>query len=168
MIIGKTINEMKCGDAVELTKTVTESYIYMFAGLSGDVNPAHLDESYAEKTPFKKRIAHGMLTAGYISAILGNQLPGPGTIYMGQDLKFLAPVFIGDTITVRVEVAELIPEKNQVRMKTTCTNQDGKLVLTGEALVCAPKQAASVVTPLKVVGNYDAGLPMKYPVGMQL
>ncbi len=168
MITGKTIKEMKIGDAVEFTKTITEADIYMFAGITGDVNPAHLNESYAKKTPFKKRIAHGMLTAGYISAILGNQLPGPGTIYLGQELKFMAPVFIGDTITVRVEVAELLPEKNRVRLKTTCTNQDGKLVLTGEALVMAPKEPVNVVTPMKVAGNYDASLsPAKREVGVQ-
>jgi len=167
MITGKTINEMKIGDAVEFTKTITEADIYMFAGITGDVNPAHLNEAYAKKTPFKKRIAHGMLTAGYISAILGNQLPGPGTIYLGQELKFLAPVFIGDTVTVRVEVAELMPEKNRVRLKTTCTNQDGKLVLTGEALVMAPKQPVNVVTPMKVAGNYEASLPAQREVGAQ-
>jgi 3-hydroxybutyryl-CoA dehydratase len=166
MIIGRTIDELKVGDAVEITKTVTESDILLYAGLSGDVNPAHLDESYAKKTPFKKRIAHGMLTAGYISAILGNKLPGPGTIYIGQELKFLAPVYIDDTITVRVEVAELIPEKNRVRLKTTCMNQNGKLILTGEALVLAPKRPVKFIAPMKVAGSYEAGLPAKHRVGV--
>ncbi len=158
MSIGKTISELKIGDNVEVKKTVTEADIYIFAGVTGDVNPAHIDESYAQRTYFKRRIAHGMLTAGYISAILGNQLPGPGTVYMGQNLKFLAPVYIGDTITVRVEVVELMPEKNRVHLKTSCTNQDGKLVLDGEALVSAPKSLVNVVAPIKAAGEADISL----------
>jgi 3-hydroxybutyryl-CoA dehydratase len=139
MIIGKTIEQMKVGDAAEFAKTVTETDIYLFAGITGDFNPAHLNEAYAKDTFFKTRIAHGMLSAGFISAILGTQLPGPGAIYMKQELSFLAPVHIGDTITGRVEVIELITEKNRARLKTTCTNQDNVVVLDGEALVMPPK-----------------------------
>jgi 3-hydroxybutyryl-CoA dehydratase len=139
MIIGKTIDQMKVGDAAEFAKTVTETDIYLYAGITGDFNPAHLNEAYAKNTFFKTRIAHGMLTAGFISAILGTQLPGPGAIYMKQELSFLAPVRIGDTITARVEVIELIAEKNRARLKTTCTNQDNVVVLDGEALVMPPK-----------------------------
>jgi len=138
-MIGKTINEIKVGDAAEVARTVSESDIYMYAGITGDLNPAHMNEVYAQKTFFKTRIAHGMLTAGYISAILGNQLPGPGTIYVQQSLKFLAPVCMGDTITARVEVIEIIKEKNRIIARTTCTNQDGTLVLDGEAVVSPPK-----------------------------
>jgi 3-hydroxybutyryl-CoA dehydratase len=118
---------------------VTETDIYLYAGITGDFNPAHVNEVYAKNTFFKTRIAHGMLTAGFISAILANRLPGPGTIYLKQELNFLAPVRIGDTITGRVEVLELIVGRNRVRLKTSCTNQDGVMVLDGEALVSPPK-----------------------------
>ena len=138
MIAGKTIDMLKLGDAAEFAKTVTETDIYLYAGITGDFNPAHVNEQYAKNTFFKTRIAHGMLTAGFISAIIANQLPGPGTIYLSQNLSFLAPVRIGDTITGRVEVMELM-EKNRVRLKTTCTNQEGVVVLSGEGLVSPPK-----------------------------
>lgn len=138
-MIGKTIEELKLGDVAEFAKTVSESDIYLYAGVTGDFNPAHINETYAGKTFFKTRIAQGMLTAGFISAILGTQLPGPGTIYLRQELNFLAPVRIGDTITARVEVIEIISEKNRVRLKTTCTNQDGTQVLDGEAVTSPPK-----------------------------
>lgn len=139
MIMGKTIDQIKIGDRAEFAKTVTETDIYLYAGITGDFNPAHVNETYAKNTFFKTRIAHGMLTAGFISAILANQLPGPGTIYLKQELSFLAPVRIGDTITGCVEVLELIGEKNRIRLKTSCTNQDGVVVLDGEALVSPPK-----------------------------
>ncbi|MBP9014727.1 MAG: MaoC family dehydratase [Smithella sp.] len=135
---GKTIDKLKVGDVAEFAKTVTETDIYLYAGITGDFNPAHVNEEYAKNTFFKTRIAHGMLTAGFISAIIANQLPGPGTIYLNQSLSFLAPVRIGDTITGRVEVLELM-EKNRVRLKTTCTNQEGVVVLSGEGLVSPPK-----------------------------
>ncbi len=139
MIMGKTIDQIKVGDAAEFAKTVSETDVYLYAGITGDFNPAHVNEAYAKNTFFKTRIAHGMLTAGFISAILANQLPGPGTIYIKQELKFLAPVLIGDTITGRVEVLELIAEKNRIRLKTYCTNQAGVVVVDGEALVSPPK-----------------------------
>jgi 3-hydroxybutyryl-CoA dehydratase len=138
-MVGKMIEQLKVGDAAEFGKTISESDIYLYAGITGDFNPAHVNESYAEKTFFKTRIAHGMLSAGLISAVLANQLPGPGTIYLKQDLRFLAPVCIGDTITARVEIIELIHDKNRVRLKTVCSNQEGVNVLEGEALVSAPK-----------------------------
>jgi 3-hydroxybutyryl-CoA dehydratase len=137
------IEQLKVGDAAEFGKTISESDIYLYAGITGDFNPAHVNESYAEGTFFKTRIAHGMLTAGLISGVLANQLPGPGTIYLKQDLRFLAPVRIGDTITARVEIIELIKEKNRVRLKTFCSNQEGVTVLRGEALVSAPKASKS-------------------------
>ena len=136
---GKSIEQIRVGDAAEFAKTVTETDVYLYAGITGDLNPAHLNEAYAKGTFFKSRIAHGMLTAGFISSILGMQLPAPGTIYMRQSLSFLAPVRFGDTITARAEVVEVIAEKNRVRLKTTCTNQDGIVVLDGEALVSPPK-----------------------------
>ncbi len=142
-MIGKTINELNVGDTAEFSKTVSESDIYLYAGLTGDLNPAHINEEYARKTFFKSRIAHGMLTAGFISAVIGNKLPGPGTIYLRQELRFLAPVHIGDTITGRVEVFEIELEKNRVKLKTICINQEGTTVLDGEAVVSPPK-------PLKI------------------
>ncbi|RLB00660.1 MAG: enoyl-CoA hydratase [Deltaproteobacteria bacterium] len=138
-MIGKTIDELEIGGASEFSKTIAESDVYLYAGLTGDFNPAHINEEYAEKTFFKTRIAHGMLPAGFISAILGTQLPGPGTIYLEQEFKFLAPVRMGDTITARVEVIAIDKEKKKVRLKTTCTNQEGTVVLDGEAVVSPPR-----------------------------
>lgn len=136
---GKTIENLKVDDSAEFTKTVSETDIYFYAGMSGDFNPAHINEEYAKDTFFKTRIAHGMLSAGFISAVIGMKLPGPGTIYLDQSLKFLAPVRIGDTVTARVEVKEIITEKNKARLKTTCTNQDEIIVLEGEAVVSPPR-----------------------------
>lgn len=138
-MIGKSIDEIKVYDNEEFSKTISESDIYVFAGVTGDLNPAHVNEVYAKKTFFKARIAHGMLLGGFISNVLGNKLPGSGTIYVKQELTFLAPVYIGDTITTKVEVIEIISETNRVRLKTTCINQNGSIVLDGEALVSPPK-----------------------------
>ncbi len=137
---GKTIEELRVGDCAEFSKTVSESDIYLYAGITGDFNPAHIDEHYASKTLFKTRIAHGMLLGGFISAILGCRLPGPGTIYIRQEVNFRKPVHIGDTVTARVEIVEIIIEKNQARLKTTCVNQEGALLVDGEAMVSPPKR----------------------------
>lgn len=137
---GKTISEIKVGDVAEATKTVSETDVYLFAGVTGDFNPAHMNETYAQNTFFKTRIAHGMLGAGFISAVVGMQLPGPGTIYITQELKFLAPTRIGDTVTARVEVLEVIADKKRVKLKTECVNQEGKVILAGEAVVSPPRE----------------------------
>lgn len=137
---GITISEMKLGDSASFTKTVSEHDVYTYAGVSGDFNPAHVNEVEAQKGMFGKRIAHGMLSAGFISTVLGTQLPGPGTIYMGQELRFTKPVFFGDTITATVTVAELIPEKNRAILDTVCTNQNGDVVIKGKATVMPPKE----------------------------
>ncbi len=136
---GKTIAEIQVGDSAEFAKTVSETDIYLYAGISGDFNPAHINAAYAEQTFFKARIAHGMLAAGFISTVLGTMLPGPGTIYLKQALTFMAPVLIGDTITARAEVTEKDEAKNKITLKTTCTNQKGKVVLDGEAMVSPPR-----------------------------
>lgn len=128
-------SELKVGMKDSISKTVTEADVIMYAGVTLDTNSAHLNEVYAKNTIFKKRIAHGMLTAGFVSAVLGTKLPGEGSIYMGQELKFTAPVYMGDTITAFAEITELIPEKNRVILKTTCVNQEGKLVLDGKAKI---------------------------------
>ncbi|NCO60434.1 MAG: enoyl-CoA hydratase [Deltaproteobacteria bacterium CG_4_8_14_3_um_filter_51_11] len=138
-MVGKTIEDLKIGDRAEFSKTVSETDIYLYAGVTGDFNPAHINEEYAKKTFFKTRIAHGMLCAGFISAVMANKLPGPGCIYLKQELSFLAPVRIGDTITANAEVLELDPGKNRARLRTWCVNQDGVTVLNGEALVSPPK-----------------------------
>ena len=127
--------KLEIGMSECLGKTITEADILNFAGVSLDVNPLHLNEEYAKKTMFKGRIAHGIIEAGLISAVIGTKLPGEGTIYLSQNLKFIAPVKIGDTITAKVEIVELNQEKKKVGLKTTCTNQNGVLVIDGEAKV---------------------------------
>jgi len=140
MAEGKSIHELKVGDSAQISKTITEKDIQDFARVTGDFNPVHLDEPYAEKTIFKGRIAHGVLSIGIISSVLGNILPGHGTIYLSQEVKFLAPVRIGDTLTAKVEVIELIPEKNRAKFKTTCINQNGQTVVDGIAWTMPPKK----------------------------
>ena len=137
---GKSIHELKIGDSAQISKTIAESDIELFARSTGDFNPIHLDQSYAEKTSFKGRIAHGLLSVGLLSTVLGNILPGHGTIYLSQEVMFLAPVRIGDTLTARVEVMELVAEKNRAKFRTTCMNQDGKEVADGAAWVMPPKK----------------------------
>jgi 3-hydroxybutyryl-CoA dehydratase len=138
-MIGKTFDQLKVGDSDRFSKTITDADVYLFAGVTGDLNPAHIDETYAKGTFFKTRIAHGMLSAGFVSAVIGMRLPGPGTVYMRQTLDFLAPVRIGDTVTATVEVVEKMEDKKRVRLKTTCVNQEGTTVLDGEALVSPPR-----------------------------
>jgi 3-hydroxybutyryl-CoA dehydratase len=140
MARGKSIHELKVGDSAEISKTITETDINDFARVTGDFNPVHLDQAYAEKTIFKGRIAHGALSIGFLSSVMGNMLPGHGTIYLSQEVKFLAPVRIGDTLTAKVETIELIPEKNRVKFRTTCINQDGKIVVEGVAWTMPPKK----------------------------
>jgi len=138
-MIGKTIEELKVGDTAKFSKTVSESDVYLFAGVTGDLNPAHVSEEFAKDTFFKTRIAHGMLSASFISTVIGTMLPGPGSVYMRQEVSFLAPVKFGDTITAVVEVAEIIADKKRVRLKTYCINQEKTVVVDGEALVSPPR-----------------------------
>lgn len=138
-IKGLTIDQMKVGQKASFTKTISEADCYNYAGVSGDFNPAHINEEYAKNTLFKTRIAHGMLTASLISAILGTKLPGPGTIYLSQNLKFKKPVYFADTITATCIVEELIIDKNIVVLNTQCSNQNGEIVIEGQAKVLAPK-----------------------------
>ena len=136
---GLTMKDLNIGDKDSFEKTISESDVYLYAGITGDLNPAHINQREAETTMFKGRIAHGMLTAGFVSAVLGMKLPGPGTIYLGQELKFTAPVKFGDTIKAEVEVIEKLVEKNIMKLSTICTNQDGIIVLKGVATVMPPK-----------------------------
>ncbi len=134
-----TIHEMKVGDSACMAKTISEADVYLFAGITGDHNPAHINEHASQQTPFKGRIAHGILSAGLISAVLAMKIPGPGTIYLGQELKFTKPVRFGDTITATCTVIEIVTEKNIVKLETICTNQDGDVVIKGMATVMPPK-----------------------------
>lgn len=136
---GKTIRELSVGQSASFEKTISESDVYLYAGITGDMNPAHVNEVEAAKGIFKGRVAHGMLTAGLISAVLGTQLPGPGAIYLGQELKFTAPVRFGDTIRATVTVSEIKAEKNICRLATVCTNQDGQMVIEGTATIMPRK-----------------------------
>lgn len=136
---GKTIDEIRVGDSAEFSKTISEADIYLFAGVTGDLNPFHVNEEYSRKTFFKGRIAHGMLLAGFISTVVGCKLPGPGAIYVKQELNFKAPARIGDTITARATVIEVMPEKNRVVLQTTCTTQNDEIVLDGQAMLSPRK-----------------------------
>jgi 3-hydroxybutyryl-CoA dehydratase len=139
---GKYIDEISEGMTAVFSKTVTEADIVLFAGVSGDTNPVHLDEEYAKPTMFKGRIAHGMLTAGFISAVFGTKLPGPGCIYMSQSLKFKAPVRAGDTVVARVTATTVDREKARVTFATTCKVKDA-VVLEGEAMLMVPRRPAA-------------------------
>ena len=131
----KTINDIQVGDKASVTRTVTETDVYLLAGVTGDLNPAHTDAEYMKTTMFKQRVAHGVLTMGLLSAVIGMKLPGPGSILLSTEARFVAPVFFGDTITAEVEVAEKDVAKNRLKLKALCTNQSGKTVVTGEFMV---------------------------------
>lgn len=136
----KTMSELayediKVGDEAFLTRTITEVHIVNYAGLTGDWNPVHADAEHAAQSMFGERIAHGMLVAGLISAVLGTQLPGPNSLYLGQDLKFVAPVKIGDTVKVVVTVTDKRDEKRIIKLRTTAYNQRGEMVIDGSAVV---------------------------------
>lgn len=126
------------GQTASLSRTITDADVRTFAEISGDHNPVHLDDAYAVGTVFGRRIAHGSLTSALISAVLGQHLPGHGTIYLSQSCQFKRPVYIGDTITARVEVTDYRADKRIATLKTDVFNQDGKVVITGEAVVIAP------------------------------
>ena len=130
-----TFNEFKIGQKASVQKTFTAADVTAFAGASLDVNPIHMSDEYAKGTIFGRRVVHGILTSGLISAVIGNHLPGPGSIYLGQTLKFMAPVYLGDDITAQVEVIGIRPDKKIIELRTTCVNQDGKTVITGVATV---------------------------------
>jgi 3-hydroxybutyryl-CoA dehydratase len=139
----RTIDQLQIGDAAEFSKTVTETDIAMFAAISGDFNPVHVDAVYAAGTPFGARVAHGPLTLALCAAILGMRLPGLGTVAVSNHIDYRRPVYIGDTITARVEVAQLDKERNRATMAITWTNQDDTLVAEGEAVVKPPVAAVA-------------------------
>lgn len=135
----KRIGDLHVGDNASFVKKITDNDIQLFAQVSGDFNPVHLDENYAAKTMFKGRIAHGGLISSLFSTVLGTQLPGEGTIYLDQNSRFIRPVYLDDTITASVEVSEIDEVKGQVKLITTATNQKGKAVVVGYAVVMPPK-----------------------------
>jgi len=138
-MIGLTIEDVEVGDSAQVVRRATDEDIAAFVESVGDYNPIHADPEYASTTIFKEPIAPGIWTAGLISAVIGTRLPGPGAIYLSQELKFLKPVLFGDVITARAEVVEVMRERNRMRLRTVCTNQRGDEVLTGEALVMPSK-----------------------------
>ena len=138
---GKFLEELSVGQSAQLVRTVGEADLVAFAAVTGDTNPVHLDADYAATTSFGERIAHGMLSAGYISAVLGTTLPGPGAIYLSQTLKFKRPVRIGDEVTAVVTISEINAAKAQVTLATVC-KVNGKAVVDGEAVVMVPRKAA--------------------------
>jgi 3-hydroxybutyryl-CoA dehydratase len=127
--------DIQIGDKASFTKTVSESDVYQFAGITGDFNPIHINSEYANQTMFKERIAHGILTTGFISTVIGTKLPGPDTIYLSQKVDFKAPVKIGDTVTAEVEVLEKKDRKKIIRLRTIVKNQLDEIVVDGEAVV---------------------------------
>jgi len=137
---GKTIDEMYIGQFALLEKTITDADVHIFAGVTGDMNPVHLDDLYASCSIFQQRIAHGGLVAGLFSTVLGTILPGLGTIYLSQTSKFVKPVFIGDTVNIRLEVIDLDHKKNRAKLKTIASNQHNEKVVVGEAVVMPPKK----------------------------
>ena len=146
-LVNHTFDEIEIGQTAEFSKLVEERDLILFAEVSGDVNPLHLDADFAAGTDFGERIAHGMLTGAVISAALALELPGPGTVYLGQDLRFRRPVKIGDEITVQLKVVEKREDKGFVTLETTAVNQEGKAVVTGTAQVMAPREKLSLPRP---------------------
>lgn len=141
---GKSIQQLNIGDAVVMTKKIVDEDIRLFAKVSGDENPIHLDEEYAATTRFKRRIAHGHYVASMFSTLLGTKLPGQGSIYLSQSIKYMAPVYLDDVITAEVKVIEKIDEKNRVTLETTAYNQDGTVVVKGVAEIMPPKEQSNV------------------------
>ena len=136
---GFCLEDLSLGQSAQMTRIVAENDLATFAAVTGDDNPVHLDEAYAATTPFKGRIAHGMLSAGYISAVIGTKLPGPGTIYISQALRFRRPVRIGDEVETRVEITAIDADRARVTLATVCT-VGGKVVVDGEAEIMAPRR----------------------------
>jgi 3-hydroxybutyryl-CoA dehydratase len=150
---GLTMKDVAVGDVAEVTYTVTAETIREFVTASGDDNPIHSDAAFAAGTRFGRVIAPGMLTGSFVSSVIGTRLPGPGTIYLSQSFRFMRPVYIGDRVTARVEVAERVGERNRLRLGTTCVNQDGELLLEGEAWV--------LPSPTRI--EYAAPSPVRRP-----
>ncbi|MDR7503145.1 MAG: MaoC family dehydratase [Armatimonadota bacterium] len=146
-MIGRSVRELAVGQVAELTREVTPGLVRAFLEATGDENPLHSDPAFAAATRFGGVVVPGMLTGSLISAVIGTRLPGPGTVYVSQDLRFRRPVALGDVVTARVEVTRLVPERNRVCLRTTCTNQHGEVVLEGEAWVLPPRARVEYRVP---------------------
>jgi len=153
---GRTMTDVAVGDVAEVTYTVTAETIREFVTASGDDNPIHSDAAFAAGTRFGRVIAPGMLTGSFVSSVIGTRLPGPGTIYLSQSFRFMRPVYVGDRVTARVEVAERVAERNRLRLGTICVNQDGELLLEGEAWV--------LPSPTRI--EYAASRPVRRPTAV--
>ncbi|HEY7653794.1 MAG TPA: MaoC family dehydratase [Methylomirabilota bacterium] len=151
-MIGLTIDRIEVGDSAQITRRVTDGDIAEFVDAVGDYNPVHSDREYAAATAFREPIAPGIWTAGLISAVIGTRLPGPGAIYVSQELKFLKPVKSGDSISARVEVIEINRERNRIRLRTVCANQRAEDVLTGEAVVMPSRTPINYTRPIESMG----------------
>ncbi|HKZ06217.1 MAG TPA: MaoC family dehydratase [Methylomirabilota bacterium] len=148
-MIGVTIDDLRVGDRAEIRRVARAADIAGFVDAVGDDNPIHSDPAFAAATRFKGRIAPGIWTAGLVSAVIGTRLPGPGTVYLSQDLEFVRPVMLGDAVTARVEVVEVLRERNRVRLSTSCVNQRGDEVLRGEALVMPSREPVRYERPVR-------------------
>ncbi len=137
---GYYLEDLKVGMTASYAKTVTEADVVLFAGVSGDMNPVHINEEFAKETMFQGRIAHGMLSASFISTVLGTKLPGPGCIYLSQNLKFRAPVRSGDTVSATATITDIVPDKKRVVMQTICSVRN-QIVIEGEAVVMVPARS---------------------------
>ena len=137
------VTELYIGQSAEFTKTISESDVYLFAGITGDHNPMHVNDIYAKQSRFGERIVHGLLSSSLISTVIGTKLPGNGTIYVEQNLVFKAPVVFGDTVSAKVEVKEIYVDKNRAKLRTYCTNQYDEVVIDGYAIVMPPRHINS-------------------------
>src|SRR5437667_5957174 len=166
-MIGKTIADLSPGDHAELTRVVEDGDIAAFVDAVGDDNPVHSDAAYAATTMFKAPIAPGIFTAGLISAVIGTRLPGPGAIYLSQTLKFMKPVFLGDTITARVDVTEVLRDRNRIRLQTSCVNQRGDEVLAGEAWVMPSRTSIVYDRPRTGLATMAGGVVSPWTMAAQ-
>jgi acyl dehydratase len=165
---GLTMEDVAVGDVAEVTYTVTAETIREFVTASGDDNPIHSDAAFAGETRFGRVIAPGMLTGSFVSSVIGTRLPGPGTIYLSQSFRFLRPVFIGDRVTARVEVVERLAERDRLRLRTTCVNQSGELLLEGEAWVLPSSTRIEYAAPKAAARSATSALFLPAAVGLEM
>lgn len=168
-MIGLTMESLAVGDVAEVAYTVTAETIREFVTASGDDNPIHSDAEFAARTRFGRVIAPGMLTGSFVSSVIGTRLPGPGTIYLSQSFRFLRPVYVGDRVTARVEIVERVAERNRLRLRTTCVNQGGELLLEGEAWVLPSPTRIEYTAPKPAVqSRASTASPFFFPAAVAL
>ena len=167
-MIGLTMEDLSVGDVAEVAYTVTVETIREFVTASGDDNPIHSDAAFAAGTRFGRVIAPGMLTGSFVSSVIGTRLPGPGTIYLSQNFRFLRPVYVGDRVTARVEVVERVAERSRLRLRTTCVNQSGELLLEGEAWVLPSPTRIEYTAPKPAVRSTTTASAFFLPAAVAL